>query len=373
MFVRDESLFSVFLSRLVETPGPTGEEEGKRKVLEAFLEEEGVPYHVDEAGNLEVVFAGEAEAAAPLVLDAHLDVVGRGYGALHSDEKRFSGPGVADNLAAVSLLAFFAVWLQKSGTTPTRSLHLLFSTGEEGKGNLAGIRHYIGRQKKHPFAFLCLDLGMESYALSAVGSIRYRARVEGRGGHSWGDRGGKNAISVLMRFLVDAERLADPQEIEAFAPGCLTFNVGMISGGEGINLIARNAEAEFEFRSVSPLRLRVVEKELDRLKSAAAFPVKLELTGMRPASEAVESVFLEKALLRAALAEKIPIRENPISSNANAALAAGWPSITFGICVCGNIHRPDEFLEKESLAQGRRFFWRILENLELFSKGNPEI
>lgn len=362
--LQDKTSFFTLLSHLVEAPGPTGGEEPRRLVLEEFLRKEGLPFQVDAAGNLEVVLTGKKEAAA-LILDAHMDVVGQGYGVLHADEKSFSGPGVADNLAAVCFLALLARKIAKKSIPLSRPLHLLFSTAEEGEGNLAGIRHYIERRKQAPFAFLCLDLGMDSYALCAVGSIRYRVCVTGAGGHSWGDWGRKNAISVLSVFLLEAEKLSDQKD--APEHGRLTFNVGAISGGEGINLIAQNAEALFEFRSTDPARLLAVEKELDQLKNAAALPLSLTCMGKRPASKAVHSSFLEKAILKAALEENIPIHEKPISSNANASLAAGWPSVTFGICRCGNIHRPDEFLIRESLDQGWRFLWRILEKLNLFS------
>lgn len=361
MYFLDEKAFLSLLRHLMATPGATGQEEARRRVLEKYFENLGIPFFCDEVGNLEVVFPG-CEALGAVVLDAHMDVVGAGCGVLIVEEGRLRGPGVADNLAAVTFLALLARCLHEKRLSPKRPLHLLFSVCEEGEGNLMGIKHFIRRTLEPPQAFLCLDLGMENFALSGTGSRRYRVRVEGQGGHSWEHWGRESAISALMNFLQKAETMADDRD--ASLEGRLTFNIGTIEGGEGINAIARRAEAKMEFRSTDPLRLDRLDRRLKAM--APGFPLApvLENIGHRPAAGPVQPNLLRLALRKAATSEGMSLRERPISSNANATLAAGWPSVTFGICRCGNIHRPDEFLERDSLEKGWRFLLGILEALE---------
>jgi acetylornithine deacetylase/succinyl-diaminopimelate desuccinylase-like protein len=357
----DEKPFLNLLRHLMATPGATGQEEARRRVLEAFFLRSGIPFGVDAAGNLEVIFP-QATSRDAVILDAHMDVVGPGCGALIVEKERLRGPGVADNLAAVTFLALLAQKLHAHPLCLKRPLHLLFSVCEEGEGNLLGIRHFISRIPRPPHAFLCLDLGMENFSLCGTGSLRYRVRVEGPGGHSWEDWGRENAISALIRFLLKAEALADTREVSR--EDRLTCNIGSIEGGEGINAIARRAEARLEFRSTDPLRLDRLNRRLRAM--APGFPLApvLENIGHRPAAAAVQPKFLRLALRQAGEAEGLALQEKPISSNANATLAAGWPSVTFGICRCGNIHRPDEFLERNSLETGWRFLLGILKKLD---------
>ncbi|MCW7753954.1 M20/M25/M40 family metallo-hydrolase [Desulfobotulus sp. H1] len=352
-----EKDFLSLLKPLMAACGPTGNEAPRRVVLGQRLASMGIPFTVDGAGNLEVIFSHK-QKTAPVVMDAHMDVVGPGGGELQIEEERLCGPGVADNLAAVSFLIMLAAGVHSKRLLLNRPLRLLFSTGEEGEGNLKGIRHYLSRSDFLPHAFFCLDLGMESFSLSAVGCRRYRVSVRGPGGHSWEDWGQKNAISELIAFLQKAVDIADTP------PGAvhrrLTSNIGTIGGGEGINAIARKARALFEFRSTDPLLLKTADRKLRTLAKKAALEIQIDPAGHRPAAIAVKPDFLSNILTEAAAETGFSIREKPISSNANASLEAGWPSATFGICRCGHIHRPDEFLLRKSLETGWRFLIRIL-------------
>ncbi|MBT7164042.1 MAG: M20/M25/M40 family metallo-hydrolase, partial [Victivallales bacterium] len=124
--------------RLALTIAPSNGEEPRRRLLADLLDSHGIAHHSDNAGNL-IASVGNGPWQDSVVLDAHLDVVERG-GALevHNDGECLRGLGVADDLAAVTVLALALVRLAQGGESFPLQLVFLFSTGEEGLGNLRG-------------------------------------------------------------------------------------------------------------------------------------------------------------------------------------------------------------------------------------------
>ena len=117
------------------------------------------------------------------------------------------------------------------------------NAGEEGLGNLKGVRKicedYGGRIK----SFCTFDSSLSSIVDRAVGSKRFRVKVRTRGGHSYNDFGNDNAIAGLASLVGKLYKIQVPEG------GKTTYNVGMISGGTSVNTIAQEAEMLYEFRS----------------------------------------------------------------------------------------------------------------------------
>ncbi len=179
-----QQAFYNLLTRLATTSGPSLQEEPRRLVLEEFFNEADVPYDLDAVSNLWVSLGPEGWSEA-VVYDAHLDVVERGYtDKVSYDNGRMIGMGVGDDLAAVTMMAFAAKAITAQKMPLKRALRLLFSVGEEGIGNLKGIRQVVSDYPEPPYLFIAFDLSFETYSITALGSKRYRVEVKCPGGHS---------------------------------------------------------------------------------------------------------------------------------------------------------------------------------------------
>ena len=344
---------------LAETPGPSLGEAPRRRVLEQFFADQGVVSHVDEVGNLRVQL-GEGAWEETVVFDAHMDVVQEGFETKVTREgDRLVGMGVADDLAAVSLLAHMAVARAQDKTPLKRPLLFLFSVGEEGDGNLKGVRHLVAEKKSAPHLFVSFDLNFDHISLTALGSKRYRIAAKAPGGHSWSDFGLPSAIDALMDLFADVKKRFT--EITATRPGDASCNLGTIAGGEGINSIAAGAAATFEFRSVDPLLLNQLHNALqESLGNHATEEVTFTCTptGERPAAQPVNRETIEPMATHAIqTATGITPTQLPMSTNINLPLAHGWPAVCMGICQSGRFHSHEEFLVISSLKQG----WQVLE------------
>lgn len=351
---------------LVLTPGPPNDEEPRRHALAAFLTKHGIPSQADAAGNL-IVALGEGLWTETAVFDAHLDVVERGAATeVRNDGEFLHGLGVGDNQAAVTMLALALIRLAPCAAALSRPLVFLFSTGEEGLGNLRGVRQFVADHPEAPHVFLAFDGTRESHSLSGVGSLRYRLTVETPGGHSWAKFGSPNAIEVALDVLAavrDAWLAARKTSTER-----TTYNFGTIAGGQGINSIARGTEATFEFRSVSARILALLAEQMQHLRQECQervpqTQIALDLIGERPAGEANGRERLAP-LIEAALDELgTPEHEAVMSTNINVPLAYGWPAACIGLCSCTNSHREDEHVRLDSLPLGWHGLDRVLERL----------
>ena len=361
--------------RLVLTLAPPNAEEPRHRILAEFFDCCGIAHSSDAAGNL-IVPLGQGAWKDTVVLDAHIDVVERG-GALEirDDGECLHGLGVADDLAAVTVLALARLRLEKHVGRFPRPLVFLFSTGEEGLGNLRGVRQFVADHPTAPAAFLAFDGCRGSYSATALGSLRYRVQVETPGGHSWGSFGNPNAIELLIDYLAAVR--ASWRQATDNTDHASSYNFGSIRGGQGINSIARTAEATFEFRSVSPQVLeplgQAVREEAKRLGEAApACRFDVQLLGARPAGVSTRRRRLQPLIdaLQADLAP--PRQEVPMSTNINIPVAHGWPAVCLGLCQSANVHREDECVWLNSLPLGWQGLGRLLDVLLQDGWANPE-
>lgn len=351
---------------LATVPGPSLKEEPRISFLAEFFSSRSIPFQVDSAGNL-LVLIGEGSWEDTIVLDAHVDVVGKGVAdKVERTDGRLVGAGVYDNLGTVALLAMFAVYLSKN--PPVRPALFLFSVGEEGLGNLKGVRAIVDSHPTPPHLFLALDLSPNFYSVSGLGSIRYQVVFSGEGGHSWGGFGKPNAIESLVDYLFRLKErycVLSQQSKEKFS-----FNIGTISGGEGVNCIARHAESVFEFRSPDPEMLSAAKTLLEELsiqKKSSECTITLKLLGERPAAFSDKKTsWYEKSIVDLWTIDGISPLSACRSTNINIPLAKGWPAICSGITRGGNTHREDEYLEIDSLEEGWNFLFRFAEK-ELYS------
>jgi tripeptide aminopeptidase len=329
---------------ICEIPAPTGREERRAAHVADRLREAGLDAEIDGAGS---VVARLGPPGPPLVVAAHLDTV---FPDVEEIRVRREGdvlhaPGIGDNSLGVAGLLHLARHVAEH--PPAAPLVLAATTGEEGFGNLRGALNAV--RTLEPSEFLALEGGgAGELVVTGVGSARYAIRVTAPGGHSWRDRDLPSAVHVLVALL--AGPLADP--------GTDSRNVGEISGGAGINVLATRAQATLEFRDVDTRRLDAAAERLQaaaRAASSAGAEVTVEELGRRPGGAVAHDHPLVRDAIAAAEAAGL---DRPhladASTDANAALGAGIPALTVGLAHSHDAHTLEESVDVGPLAQSLR-------------------
>src|SRR5262249_12961811 len=172
---------------------------------------------------------------------------------------RLCAPGIADDCAGLAGLIALVQALNMGQIRPHGTIALVATVGEEGEGDLRGVRHLFteGRLAHRVSAFVSFDgPGVDFITHPALGSRRYRVRLEGPGGHSWGDFGVVNPIHAMGRI---AAKLADYRA--PYEPRT-TYNIGRLEGGESVNVIPQWAQMDVDLRSASETELSRLEEFL---------------------------------------------------------------------------------------------------------------
>lgn len=338
---------------LVSIPAPPFGEEARSAWAAARFADLGLSeVNVDAVGNVVGLLPAAAlpseSSGHVVVLSAHLDTVFPAETALNPVISRNNGtiqlhaPGACDNGAGVAgMLAIAQTLIHASVPLPV-PLVVLANVGEEGEGDLRGVRHFYDHS---PFAgriaaHIVLDgAGADSAVTQALGSRRFQITVRGPGGHSFTDAGTPNPIAALSSALAGVAELPLPEEPRT------TLNLGTIHGGTSVNSIPESARATVDFRSTSPdelLRLevalhRAVEDAVERTNSRTRLPRSrgmlsfvIEKIGDRPAAQLPsDSPLLET--LRSVdrhLGLRTDLRLG--STDANIPIARGVPAISIG-------------------------------------------
>ncbi len=285
--------------------------------------------HLDAEGN---ALAGLGPPGTPVILlSAHLDTVfpaGTDCAPTQSDV-RLLAPGICDNAAGLTGLLALAAALRFAAITPPVTLLFAANVGEEGEGDLRGMRHLfqIGPYKDRIAAAIALEgAGTNAVVTRALGSRRFRLTVRGPGGHSWSDAGAPNPIFTLARLLAAAADLPLPETPRT------TLNVGHISGGTSINSIPESSSALLDLRSIDAAQLLATETALRRLCDFYSQDdcITLEMIGDRPAATLPDDAPLLQTLR--AVDRHLNLRTEPRigSTDANLPLSLGIPAVALG-------------------------------------------
>ena len=359
-FTREKQWINEIHLQVCRVPAPTFLEQQRAEWMAAQFRSLGWEAAIDRAGN--VVATESPHAEGPYVaLSAHMDTVL----APRSKEEitvepdgRFCGPGVSDN--GTGLAALLAMARALKSCPPLDGCHLepllIANVGEEGEGNLSGMRYLC---KQSPFsrkiaAFLVVDgASTDHITTRALGSRRFEVTFSGPGGHSWSDYGVGNPVHALGRAI----GLFAETRING-APKS-SFNVGFIEGGAGINAIPSMARAKVDIRSESEEKMdelvdrltSAVERGLDDENQRATggkVSVKIREIGSRPAANLPEDSPVV-AYLRA-IDSHLGIRSQLrcASTDANIPMSLGIPAVSIGAGgLGGGAHTTQEWFRPE--------------------------
>jgi tripeptide aminopeptidase len=333
-------------------PAPTfAEQQRARFVYERFLNEDLCDVEIDDLGNVYGRLPGSG-SAPPLVVSAHSDTVFPAHTSLDGSRRadRIIGPGIGDNSLGVASL-FGLVWLlrQGAGLLPG-DLWLVANVGEEGLGDLCGMRAVVGRFDAQPLAYIVIEgMALGQIYHRALAVRRYRITVCTQGGHSWVDFGHPSAtheIAVIIEKLVALPLPTKPRT---------TLNVGVISGGTSVNTIAAQAQLELDLRSEELPALENLISQVDsitRLANQPGIEVTCEEIGNRPAGHISLQHPLIHLARRCLEAQGIQPNLGIGSTDANIPLNHGLPAICVGITTGGKAHTLNEFIDTQPVAKG---------------------
>ncbi|MBR9991118.1 MAG: M20/M25/M40 family metallo-hydrolase [Gemmatimonadetes bacterium] len=314
---------------------PSGSEGERGRWFADRLHELGLSPMTDSVGNVHALTPSADVHAQRLVVAAHLDSVFDASTKLdiRRDGDRLTGPGISDNARGLAGLIALARGLQAAGWPTARPVALVATVGEEGAGDLRGVKHYIAHNAERTAAFIALDgAGAARIITAGVGSRRLRVTFRGPGGHSWSDWGVPNAIHAAGRAIAALTSLRLP------AAPRTTLSVGRIGGGTTINAIPDEAWFEVDLRSeaVAPLQdlERGVRDLIERARQAEArtreLHVDVTVFGDRPAGRTAESDPLVAAAVAATRSIDLEPQLASSSTDANVPMAAGIPAIAIG-------------------------------------------
>jgi acetylornithine deacetylase/succinyl-diaminopimelate desuccinylase-like protein len=322
---------------LCEIEAPPFKEQKRAEAYKAVFESLGLRnVRIDKVGN--VLGERPGTGGGPhLVFSAHLDTVfpeGTNVKVTRQGTM-LKGPGIGDDCRGLAVLLGVVRAMNDANVQTPGTITFVGTVGEEGLGDLRGVKHLFGAELKGKIdRFVSIDGTGYGITHVAVGSKRYRVTFKGPGGHSYGAFGNANPIHALGRAIDAMSDFTVP------ATPKTTFNVGRIGGGTSVNSIAFEAWAEVDMRSISAEALGDLEARFRKAMEAAlraenarwngrgAITLDLTLVGDRPAGRLPDDEPVVRAAADVTRALGLPVRFDEGSTDSNVPINLRIPAIT---------------------------------------------
>ena len=327
---------------LTEIEAPPFKEEKRATVFAEYYRDLGMDsVWIDSEGNVLGLLLG-SEGKQTVALDAHLDTVfpeGTNVKVRIENDTLYA-PGIGDDTRGLSMLLTILETIKTNNIQPKDNLLFVGSVGEEGLGDLRGVKHLFRENGPQIDSWIAIDGGnIGRVNNKGLGSYRYRVTFEGPGGHSWGTFGLGNPHHAMGEAIGNFVRASD---IYTEKGPKTSYNVGVVSGGTSINSIPFESIMEIDIRSIEPKRLDAMEVILkEAVKKALAhqndlkrqgpdLTVKIDKIGNRPSGELSDTL----PLIQRTLAATTHFGAEPFltrgSTNSNIPITKGIPSVTIG-------------------------------------------
>lgn len=380
-FSRERAWINEQQLQLCRIPAPTFFEQQRAEWFRLQLENYGWYARLDRAGNV-LAMSKDDGAQRPLVLSAHLDTVfapNRPEDVAVTPDGRLAGPGVSDNGSGLSGLLALARLLQEVPELRplAETVLLVANVGEEGEGNLSGMRYLCRAPEKLTAvkAFVVLDgPSTDHITAQALASRRFEITFSGPGGHSWNDSGTPNPVHAMGHVISAFTQSAEGKIAEERRARC-SYNFGVVEGGTSINSIPASARSKLDLRSEDPgmlddlaeLLSRAVERGLElenRNARTARLTAKIKELGSRPGGKLSEQSTLLKTVQGVDAYLNIRSRVDCASTDANVPLSLGLPAISIGAGgYGGGAHTRDEWYQPDGRELGLRRVLLLLASL----------
>lgn len=347
-----------------QIPAPTFSEAARAGFIADRFREEGLSdISQDEAGNVYARIPGRSPVS-PIVLSAHLDTVFPDNTPLQVRRlaDRIVGAGIGDNAVGLAGLMGF-VWQVKNRSISLRNdVWLVANVGEEGRGDLRGMRAVVNRFGSDPRAYIVLEgMALGQIYHRGLGVRRYQITVKTPGGHSWVNFGQPSAVHELVILANQLLAIPLPKRPRT------TLNLGVITGGISVNTIAPEAALELDLRSEGLQELKALSTQVEHLVARLNRPgirAQSVLIGDRPVGDIPPDHPLVMLASRALEAVGIQPKYNIGSTDANVPLSCGYPAICLGLTRGSGAHTLGEFIYTSPLSQGLRQLALVIEGLD---------
>jgi tripeptide aminopeptidase len=345
--------------RITEIAAPPFHEGARAAYMKKLLTTAGLRVDMDATGNVIGEFAGTSPDI--VMLTAHMDTVFPAGTTVNvkREGNRLLAPGISDNGTGLAAIAVIARSFHEMKIRTKNTILFVADVGEEGEGNLRGMRALVDAYKKHLKYVIAIDGSATEYiTTAALASRRVEITLSGPGGHSWSDFGVPNPIHALGRGIARFVSARVPESPRT------SFNVGEIEGGSSVNSIPSRAQMKVDLRSESEAELAKLEsflresiqsgvdeemsaaRERGMAGNASLLDLKINVLGVRPAGELPENSPLLAAVLAADTRLGNRSRRERSSTDANIPLSVGIPAISLGAGGrSGGAHTLEEWYE----------------------------
>jgi tripeptide aminopeptidase len=327
---------------LLRVPAPPfGEAKRAEWLRDRFVQLGLQEVEIDKVGNVTGLRRGSDPKAKLLALTAHIDTVFPADTPLNPrmDGNKIFAPGASDNAAGLIGLYAVASALKTFPVKHTAGILFVGNVGEEGEGDLRGMRHLFTDSKwaSRIGPTLVVDgSGTDTVVTQALGSRRFNVTVKGPGGHSWSDYGLPNPIVILSRAISQFASTTVPTEPRT------SLNIGVIEGGTSVNSIPDFARMRVDIRSASTVEIDRLEKALrdavgDAVRAQQATRARKQLVsyeikeiGERPAAELKADARILNVIRAVDTLLSLPSETRRASTDANIPLSLGREAISIG-------------------------------------------
>lgn len=331
------------LVTLTEILAPPFGEDKRGKVFAKMLMEAGIDsIWTDKVGNVIGLRKGTSGEPGYVGVDAHMDVVfpeGTDVTVTKVGDT-LKAPGIGDDTRGLSMLLSMLKAMNKAEIKTEKDLLIVGTVGEEGLGDLRGMKYLFNESGLDIDAWIAIDGGsLGRISNAGLGSKRYKLIVSGKGGHSWGDFELANPHHALGKAIDVFSK-----DAWAYTSGDIpktSFNVGRIGGGTSVNSIPFESWMEVDMRAIDPKNLdeieaifkKSVEKAITEYNASGIkgeVTYKLEQIGDRPSGELPATLPLIQRTMAATQYFGVEPVLNRGSTNINIPVSKGIPSVCIG-------------------------------------------
>jgi tripeptide aminopeptidase len=347
--------------RLCEVEAPPFEEAKRAQLYAQMLRDAGLKnVRIDAEGNVIAERPGR-QPRPNVVLSAHLDTVfpAGTVVKVRREGSVLHGPGIGDDCRGLVDVLGVARALNKSAVTTPGTITFVGTVGEEGLGDLRGVKRLFSETLKNRIdRFVSVDGDGLGLTYVGVGSIRYKVTFKGPGGHSFGSFGTVNPVHALGRAIAKVADLQVPSTPRT------TFNVGRVGGGTSVNAIASDAWMEVDLRSSDAQTLRALEVRFRQSVQEAAdqenarwgssaLSVTMDAVGLRPVGRASLSSPIMQTAISVQKALNLPVSFAEGSTDSNLPLSLGIPAVTIDTGGTGfGVHTDQESFDTSNAWKG---------------------
>jgi acetylornithine deacetylase/succinyl-diaminopimelate desuccinylase-like protein len=330
------------LIELTEIEAPPFKEEKRAKEFAKRLQLAGLEnVWIDSIGNV-IGFLKGSIGNKNIAINAHIDTVfpeGTDVRVQVRNDTLYA-PGIGDDTRGLAMLLTIAETIKMNNIEPVNNIIFIGTVGEEGLGDLRGVRYLFENNNPKIDSWIAIDGGSIGRVNNqALGSYRYEVVFDGPGGHSWGAFGLVNPHHALGYGIKNFIEKAD---LYTSSGPKTSYNVGVINGGTSINSIPFESSMLIDIRSIEPNRLNDMEEILfnsmqkalkeqnDMKRSGSDLTLTINKIGNRPSGKVEESVPLIQRTIAATQYMGVEPRLTIGSTDSNIPISIGVPAVTIG-------------------------------------------